>query len=136
MRIIAALVLASLCTTAQAATYKCTGPDGSTTFSDKPCAGQDSEEVAVDYVEPTDEQRSAAIERSRVDRDSRRRASDEGSATGERARLSVGMTKAEVRSAWGAPDFTSPTMWGYHNDPRGTVTFGAGGRVTSAVGGL
>jgi hypothetical protein len=43
---------------AQAEIYKCEGPDGRLQFSDKPCEGAPSEEVQVDYIEPTAEQRA------------------------------------------------------------------------------
>lgn len=54
----AALALGS----AQAAVYKCEGPDGELTFSDRPCPGQPTEEVTIDYLEPTDAQRLQAAE--------------------------------------------------------------------------
>ena len=48
--------------TAQAAVYKCEGPDGKLTFSDQPCQGEPSEEVTVDYIEPSESQRRQAAE--------------------------------------------------------------------------
>ena len=128
-------------TSASGAVYKCTGPDGALMFSDKPCPGQQTEQVEVRSTEPTDRQREEAarvLERDRAMVGGR----GEGEAStaaqaseASRPRISTGMTKDQVRSAWGAPDFKSPTMWGYHDDPQATVTFDVNGMVTSAVTG-
>ena len=48
--------------TTQAAVYKCEGQDGKLTFSDQPCQDAPSEEVTVDYVKPSAEQRLDAAE--------------------------------------------------------------------------
>ncbi|MCL7743402.1 outer membrane protein assembly factor BamE [Guyparkeria hydrothermalis] len=53
--------------------------------------------------------------------------------TPSRPEITHGMTKDQVRSALGAPDFKSPTMWGYHDKPPMTVTFDINGMVTSAI---
>jgi hypothetical protein len=60
--ILAAAVAAVAAGTAQAEVYKCKGPNGKLTFSDKPCPGQATEEVAVEFVEPSAEQRLDAAE--------------------------------------------------------------------------
>lgn len=52
-----AILATALAGTAQAEIYKCEGPNG-IQFSDKPCEGTPSEEVQVDYAEPTAEQRA------------------------------------------------------------------------------
>ncbi len=128
-------------TSASGAVYKCTGPDGSLTFSDKPCPGQANEEVDVRSAEPTDRQREEASrvlerDRSMVEGSAARdRGDGPGAERSSRPSLSSGMTKAQVRERWGAPDFKSPTMWGYHDDPKATVTFDLNGMVTSAITG-
>ncbi|HSH85528.1 MAG TPA: DUF4124 domain-containing protein [Guyparkeria sp.] len=60
--IIAILAAALAVGSVQAAVYKCEGPDGELTFSDRPCPGQPTEEIAIDYLEPTDAQRLQAAE--------------------------------------------------------------------------
>ena len=62
-RLTTTLIVATLSIgTAQAAVYKCEGPNGKLTFSDQPCQGAPSEEVTVDYVKPSAEQRLDAAE--------------------------------------------------------------------------
>ncbi|WP_434062804.1 DUF4124 domain-containing protein [Guyparkeria hydrothermalis] len=53
------LITALLCLAgaANAGAYKCTATDGSLTFSDKPCPGQQNEEVDLRANEPTKQQR-------------------------------------------------------------------------------
>lgn len=139
MRVLLATALLFSVTAAHAGVYQCAGPDGSVTFSDKPCPGQTSERVEVEVVEPTDEQRRQAAERMKsVSGQAEQQAEDqaEGSASESSGRPSLrrGMTKDDVRSAWGAPDYVSPgepITWGYHDEPPANVTFDVNDRVMS-----
>ncbi len=78
-RLTTTLIVATLSLgTAQAAVYKCEGPNGKLTFSDQPCQGAPSEEVTVDYIEPSAEQRldaaeaAASYQRMSQERDAKR----------------------------------------------------------------
>ena len=50
---IAALILTSFLTTANAGVYKCVGPDGSLTYSQTPCPGQKTTEVRTSSASPS-----------------------------------------------------------------------------------
>ena len=120
---------------AQAAAYKCTGPDGSVTFSDMPCPDAPSEQVLLHdegheaplsagdpleaqrrMAEEYDRQREAEIQ-SNMDRRRQavldKKARDEWEAKVRDAKMDdrviEGMTKSDVRDAWGDPDETDIT---------------------------
>ena len=106
--------------------YKCTQPDGSMTFSDKPC-GESSEKITVEgqamNITPAEAARRAAV--------------------GEAIMLNkvmTGMTASEVRRSWGSPDDINTTVtsgsrseqWVYDRGPgRSQYVYFRDGAVTS-----
>ncbi len=71
---------------ALAAVYKCTGAGGKIEFSDKPCAGMDSEPMALRYDAPGDPEIGALQNQVAM------------------GQVAIGMTASQVKQAWGEPD--------------------------------
>lgn len=97
---------------AHSGVFKCTAPDGTLTFSDKPCPGQATEELDIKTPAQEERERRLKIEQERaeriaaVDSDLRRRQIEEG-------KVGVGMTPEQVRLSWGNPDDINRTVADY-----------------------